>query len=414
MGRTLKKISLTSWIFIAMAAGIGLGVAAPDFAKELSPVSRVFLNLIKSIIAPLVFATLVYGIAGTGSAKAMGRIGGKAILYFEVVTTIALFIGLAAVNIVKPGVGVNLPVEKATLAANKVTLSGMLDHTFPTSIIDAMAKGEVLQIVVFAFIFGTACISIGPKAKTVVDWCKSLSDIMFEYTKYIMYFAPFGVGAAMAVTIGSKGIGVLFNLGQLIATLFVSLVIFVVVVLGAVVFLFKIPLKRFIQAVKDPYILAFSTASSEAALPQAMENMERFGVPKHIVSFVLPTGYSFNLDGTTLYLSLASVFVAQAAGVDMSFGQQLVMMLTLMLTSKGVAAVPRASMVVLSGTLSSFNLPLEGVALLLGVDTIMDMARTSVNLLGNCLATAAVARWEGVELPTGDLEPIEVASEVAA
>ncbi len=414
MGRTLKKISLTSWIFIAMAAGIGLGVAAPDFAKELSPVSRVFLNLIKSIIAPLVFATLVYGIAGTGSAKAMGRIGGKAILYFEVVTTIALFIGLAAVNLVKPGVGVNLPVEKATLAANKVTLSGMLDHTFPTSIIDAMAKGEVLQIVVFAFIFGTACISIGPKAKTVVDWCKSLSDIMFEYTKYIMYFAPFGVGAAMAVTIGSKGIGVLFNLGQLIATLFVSLVIFVVVVLGAVVFLFKIPLKRFIQAVKDPYILAFSTASSEAALPQAMENMERFGVPKHIVSFVLPTGYSFNLDGTTLYLSLASVFVAQAAGVDMSFGQQLVMMLTLMLTSKGVAAVPRASMVVLSGTLSSFNLPLEGVALLLGVDTIMDMARTSVNLLGNCLATAAVARWEGVELPTGDLEPVEVAAEVAA
>ncbi len=397
-----------------MAAGIGLGVAAPDFAKELSPVSRVFLNLIKSIIAPLVFATLVYGIAGTGSAKAMGRIGGKAILYFEVVTTIALFLGLAAVNLVKPGVGVNLPAEKATLAANKVTLSGMLDHTFPTSIIDAMAKGEVLQIVVFAFIFGTACISIGPKAKTVVDWCKSLSDIMFEYTKYIMYFAPFGVGAAMAVTIGSKGIGVLFNLGQLIATLFVSLIIFVVVVLGAVVFLFKIPLRRFIQAVKDPYILAFSTASSEAALPQAMENMERFGVPKHIVSFVLPTGYSFNLDGTTLYLSLASVFVAQAAGVDMSFGQQLVMMLTLMLTSKGVAAVPRASMVVLSGTLSSFNLPLEGVALLLGVDTIMDMARTSVNLLGNCLATAAVARWEGVELPTGDLEPVEAASEAAA
>ncbi|MCX6610536.1 MAG: cation:dicarboxylase symporter family transporter [Acidobacteria bacterium] len=414
MGRTLKNISLTSWIFIAMAAGIGLGVVAPDFAKELSPVSKVFLNLIKSIIAPLVFATLVYGIAGTGSAKAMGRIGGKAILYFEIVTTIALFLGLAAVNLVKPGVGVNLPAEKATLAANKVTLSGMLDHTFPTSIIEAMSKGEVLQIVVFAFIFGTACISIGKKAENVVTWCKSLSDIMFEYTKYIMYFAPFGVGAAMAVTIGSKGIGVLFNLGQLIATLFVSLLIFVVVVLGAVVFLFKIPLKRFIQAVKDPYILAFSTASSEAALPQAMENMERFGVPKHIVSFVLPTGYSFNLDGTTLYLSLASVFVAQAAGVDMSFGQQLVMMLTLMLTSKGVAAVPRASMVVLSGTLSSFNLPLEGVALLLGVDTIMDMARTSVNLLGNCLATAAVARWEGVELPTGDLEPVEAASEAAA
>jgi proton glutamate symport protein len=406
MGRTLNKISLTSWIFIAMAAGIGLGVLAPDFAKELGPVSKIFLNLIKSIIAPLVFATLVYGIAGTGSAKAMGRIGAKSILYFEVVTTIALFLGLAAVNLVKPGVGVNLPAEKATLAQNKVTLSGMLEHTFPASIIDAMAKGEVLQIVVFAFIFGTACISIGKKAQTVVDWCKSLSEVMFEYTKYVMYFAPFGVGAAMAVTIGSKGIGVLFNLGQLIGTLFVSLAIFVVFVLGAVVVIFKIPVKRFIQAVKDPYILAFSTASSEAALPQALENMERFGVPKHIVSFVLPTGYSFNLDGTTLYLSLASVFVAQAAGVDMPWSQQLVMMLTLMLTSKGVAAVPRASMVVLSGTLGSFNLPLEGVALLLGVDTIMDMARTSVNLLGNCLATAAVARWEGVELPTGDLEPV--------
>lgn len=397
-----------------MAVGTVLGMVAPGFSVELAPISAVFLNLIKSIIAPLIFATLVYGIAGTGSAKAMGRIGAKAILYFEVVTTIALFLGLAAVNLVKPGVGVNLPAEKATLAANKVTLAGMLSHTFPSSIIEAMAKGEVLQIVVFAFIFGTACISIGKKAESVVVWCKSLSEIMFEYTKYVMYFAPFGVGAAMAVTIGSKGIGVLFNLGQLIATLFAALILFVVVVLGAVIVLFKIPLKRFIQAVKDPYILAFSTASSEAALPQALENMERFGVPKHIVSFVLPTGYSFNLDGTTLYLSLASVFVAQAAGVDMPIGTQLVMMLTLMLTSKGVAAVPRASMVVLSGTLGSFNLPLEGVALLLGVDTIMDMARTSVNLLGNCLATAAVARWEGVDLPTGDLEPVEALADEAA
>jgi proton glutamate symport protein len=402
----MKKISLTSWIFIAMAAGIALGVAAPDVAKTLGPVSTVFLRLIKSIIAPLVFATLVYGIAGTGSAKTMGRIGLKSIVYFEVVTTIALFLGLAAVNLVKPGVGVNLPSAAADVTGgNKVTLLGMLEHTFPASIIDAMAKGEVLQIVVFAFLFGTACATIGAKAKPVVEFCESLSDVMFEYTKYIMYFAPFGVGAAIAVTIGSKGIGVLFNLGQLILTLFASLIIFVVVVLGAVVFIFKIPMKRFIQAVKDPYILAFSTASSEAAFPQAMENMERFGVPKHIVSFVLPTGYSFNLDGTTLYLSLASVFVAQAAGVEMGLGQQLVMMLTLMLTSKGVAAVPRASMVVLSGTLGSFGLPLEGVALLLGVDTIMDMARTSVNLLGNCLATAAIARWEGVELPTGDLEP---------
>lgn len=413
----MKKISLTSWIFIAMAAGVALGHFTPDIAKSLAPLSTVFLRLIKSIIAPLVFATLVYGIAGTGSVKTMGRIGTKAIIYFEIVTTIALFLGLAAVNLVKPGIGVNLPnvAPPDSLKGKAVTLMGMLEHTFPTSIIEAMATGEVLQIVIFAFMFGAACAAIGSKAKPVVEFCQSVSDVMFEYTKYVMYLAPFGVGAAMAVTIGTRGINVLGNLGQLILTLFAALIVFVVVVLGAVIVIFKIPLKRFIQAVKDPYILAFSTASSEAAFPQAMENMERFGVPKHIVSFVLPTGYSFNLDGTTLYLSLASVFIAQAAGVEMGWGQQLLMMLTLMLTSKGVAAVPRASMVVLMGTLGSFDLPLEGVSLLLGVDTIMDMARTSVNLLGNCLATAAVARWEGVELPTGDLEPkVEEAKEAVA
>ncbi len=390
---------MTAWIFIAMVLGAAFGHFFPEAARNLSPVSNVFLRLIKSIIAPLLFATLVYGIAGSGSAKAMGRIGLKAIVYFEVVTTAALFLGLGAVNLVRPGEGVTL--QKGTEAALPqvhMTLAGILEHTFPTSIIDAMARGEVLQLVVFCFIFGSACIAIGEKARPVVEFCKSLSEIMFAYTKYVMYFAPLGVGAAMAATIGTNGIGVLFGLGKLILTLYVSLLLFVVIVLGAVVAIFQIPLGRFFRAVKDPFLLAFSTASSEAAFPTAMQNMERFGVPKHIVSFVLPMGYSFNLDGTTLYLSLSSVFVAQAAGIHMAFSQQIVMMLTLMLTSKGVAGVPRAALVILTGALATFNLPAEGIFLLLGIDTLMDMARTSVNVLGNCLASAVVARWEGYDL----------------
>lgn len=399
MGGTLKKLSLTSWIFIAMALGIAIGHFFPEFGKSLSPISTVFIRLIKSIIAPLLFATLVVGIASSGSAKAMGRIGLKSIIYFEIVTTAALFLGLFAVNLVKPGAGITL--EKgadAGLPQAKASLIGMLEHTFPASIFDAMAKGEVLQMVVFCFLFGTACTVIGAKAQPVVTFLQSLADVMFEYTKYVMYAAPLGVGAAMAATVGSKGIGVLVGLGKLILTLYGALIVFVVGCLGLVILIARIPLRRFWHWVKDPYFLAFSTASSEAALPMALTNMERFGVPRHIVAFVLPTGYSFNLDGTTLYLSLASVFVAQAAGVDLTLGQQLMMMLTLMLTSKGVAAVPRASLVILAGTLTSFNLPLEGVAILLGVDTLMDMARTSVNLLGNCLASAVIARWEGHDL----------------
>ena len=272
-----------------------------------------------------------------------------------------------------------------------------------------MAKGEVLQIVVFAFIFGAACATVGVKARPVVQFCESLSEVMFKYTNYIMLFAPFGVFGAMAATIGEKGIGVLRNLGKLVLTLYGAEVFFVVVVLGAVTAVAKIPLRRFIRYVREPFLLAFSTASSESALPIALENMEEFGVPKHIVAFVLPTGYSFNLDGSTLYLALAAMFVAQAAGVHVPFGTQLVMMLTLMLTSKGVAGVPRASLVILAGTLATFNLPVEGVAVILGVDTLMDMARTSVNLLGNCLATAVVARWEGV-----DLRAVEAVAEAEA
>lgn len=395
----MRRLSLTAWIFIGMGAGVAVGVAAPGPAQALAPVGSIFLRLIRSIIAPLIFGTLVAGVAGSGDLKRMGRIGLKAIVYFEIVTTVALFLGLAAVNLTRPGAGMSLQptAAEAALPETEVSLASVLEHVFPASVIDAMARGDVLQIVVFSFLFGAACAAIGQKAQPVVDFCESLAEVMFRYTKYVMYLAPFGVGAAIAVTVGSKGFGVLFGLGKLILTMYAAQAIFVVGVLGAVVAIARVPARRFIQAAREPFLIAFSTSSSEAALPRALENMERFGVPKHIVGFVLPTGYSFNLDGSTLYLSLASVFVAQAAGVDLSLGQQLLMMLTLMLTSKGVAGVPRASLVILAGTLGTFGLPMEGVAVLLGVDAVLDMARTSVNVLGNCLASAVVARWEGVD-----------------
>ena len=402
----MKRLSLTAWIFIAMLAGVAAGAAFPNAAKAdwVAALANVFLRLIKSIIAPLIFGTLVYGIASTGSVKTMGRIGLKAIVYFEVLTTIALFLGLGAVNFVRPGEGMTL--ERAAgetgLPQTSPTFSAVLEHTIPASVIDAMARGDVLEIVVFSFLFGAACAAIGPKAHAVVDFCKSLSEVMFRYTKYVMYLAPLGVGAAMAHTIGASGIGVLLGLGKLVLTLYGALIIFVFGVLGAVAVIARIPLGPFVRAAREPFFLAFSTASSEAALPTALENMELMGVPAHIVAFVLPTGYSFNLDGSTLYLSMASVFVAQAAGVHMPLSQQLLMMLTLMLTSKGVAAVPRASLVILAGTLASFGLPLSGVALILGADALMDMARTSVNLLGNCMASAVVARWEGVNFAAAD------------
>ncbi|MBZ5620590.1 MAG: cation:dicarboxylase symporter family transporter [Acidobacteriia bacterium] len=396
----MKRISLTTWIFVGMAAGVVLGIATPGFAKQLAPVSNVFLRLIRSIIAPLLFGTLVVGIAGGGDMKQMGRIGGKAILYFEIVTTLALFLGLGAVNLVRPGDGVTIQrsAAEAAVPQTQTTFSSVIEHVFPTSIVDALARNDALQIVVFAFLFGAACAAIGVKAEPVVTFCASLAEVMFRFTRYVMYLAPLGVCAAIAVTVGSKGVTVLFGLSKLILTMYVSAILCVVFVLGPGLILFRIPVAKFYRAVREPFLIGFSTASSEAALPLALENMEGFGVPKHIVGFVIPTGYSFNLVGSALYLSLASIFIAQAAGSSLSWGDQLLMMLTLMLTSKGVAGVPRAALVILAGTLATFHLPMEGVAVLLGVDAILDMARTAVNVLGNCLASAVVARWEGYKV----------------
>jgi proton glutamate symport protein len=402
MANSIRRISLTQWIIISMVVGVLLGWLAPGFAVSLKPLSTIFLNMIKSLIAPLLFATLVVGIAGHGDdMKKVGKLALRSIIYFEVVTTLALVVGLFAVNLVRPGAGVGLPAEAVSstiteASQRQVTFAGVLEHIVPSSFVDAAAKNEVLQVVFWSIIFAVALARTPANPKRIMlGFAESLSEVMFKFVAIVMAFAPFGIGAAIAVTVGQSGIGVLKNLGILVLTLYAALIVFVLVVLLPIAMVFRVPVKRFWQAVREPWLIAFSTASSEAALPRAMQAMEAFGVPRRIVAFVMPTGYSFNLDGSTLYLALASVFVAQAAGIDMPLSQQILMMLTLMVTSKGVAAVPRASLVILSGALTQFGLPLSGVALILGVDAVMDMARTSINLVGNCLATAVMARWEG-------------------
>ena len=404
MWRFLRGISLTKWIIIAMAIGAVIGWAWPQDAQNLKPLSTIFLRMIKSIIVPLIFGSLVIGIAGHGDdMKKVGRLALKSIIYFEIVTTIALVVGLAAVHLTRPGVGVTLEVPAAVdstqtnvLASAKPTLSSVLEHTVPQSFFEAASKNEVLQIVFFSIIFAVALSQVKGKPKeTMLAFCEGLTEVMFKFTGIVMRYAPVGIGAAIAVTVGHSGIGVLKNLALLVLTLYGALVVFILIALVPVALIIKLPFKKFFRLVKEPALIAFATTSSEAALPKALENMERLGVPRRIVAFVLPTGYSFNLDGSTLYLAVASIFVAQAAGVHLTLGQEVLMMLTLMITSKGVAAVPRASLVILSGVLVQFGLPLAGVAVILGVDELMDMARTTVNLVGNCLATAVMAKAEG-------------------
>ena len=402
----LHRKSLTSWILISMVVGAEIGHDFPEIGMKLQVLSKVFLKMIKTIIAPLLFATLVYGIAGHSDLKQVGRMGWKSILYFEVVTTVALFIGLAAINISQAGVGIKLPAgaqEELPIVAPQ-TFNDIVLHIFPENVAKSVAEGQVLQIVVFSIIFGIALAMVREdKRKPMLKFTESLSEVMFKFTNIIMYFAPIGVGAAIAYTVGHMGLGILFNLFQLLMTLYVALIVFLVGVLLPIALIVKVPIKIFLQAIAEPVSIAFATTSSEAALPRAMEAMERIGVPRKIVAFVMPTGYSFNLDGTTLYLSLAAIFVAQAAGMPLTFGQQLLIVFTLMLTSKGVAGVPRASLVILLGTAASFGMPVWPIFIILGIDELMDMARTSVNVIGNCLATVVIAKWEGEFNPPTEL-----------
>lgn len=405
----LGRVSQTQWVVLSMVVGVAVGYAFPDgnagrfHAADLQVLASVFLRMIKSLVVPLVFGTLVVGVAGHGDdMKRVGKLAFGSMLYFEAVTTVALGVGLLVANIVKPGVGVKIVAATVDtgagveLARSRPSVSSLLEHTVPQSFFDTAVRNDTLQVTVFAVIFAVALSRVKGPAKTLMlSLCESLSEVMFKFVGIVMAFAPLGIGAAIAVTVGRSGLGVLRNLSVLMVTLYGSLGAFAVLVLLPVALVFGVPIRRFVRAVSEPWLIAFTTASSEAALPCALENMVRLGVPRRIVAFVLPAGYAFNMDGTTLYLAMASLFVAQAAGIDMPLSQQLLMMFTLMLTSKGLAAVPRASLVILSGTVVQFGLPLQGVAVILGVDALMDMARTSVNVVGNCLASVVMARWNG-------------------
>jgi proton glutamate symport protein len=394
---TLRR-SLSVWMFVAMVVGAELGVDAPKFAVQMRFLSDIFLRLIQCVVAPLIFAMLVVGIAAHGDIKGVGRLGIKSLVYFEVITTIALAIGLLAINISKAGVGLAFtPAGSQPAAPPPTHWNDFLIHIFPENFAKSVAEGQILQVAVFAIIFGIALAMVQEsKRATMLRFCESLAEVMFRFTNIIMYFAPVGIAGAMAFTVGGLGLGVMVNVGKLLLTLYVALIVFGVGVLLPAAILFRVPVMGFLRAVAEPATIAFATSTSQAALPSAMEQMEAFGVPRRIVAFVIPAGYSFNLDGSTLYLAVTSIFIAQAGGMHLSIGQQLAMMFTLMITSKGVAGVPRSMFVVLLAAVSTFHLPMEPIFVLLGVDTVMDMGRTTVNVVGNCLASAVIAKWENV------------------
>jgi proton glutamate symport protein len=402
-----KGISLTTQIFIGLILGIVVGYVMPHYGVALKPVGDMFVRMIKMIVVPLVFSSLIMGIAGTGDFKKLGRLGAKAIIWFELATTLALFVGLAVVNVLKPGVGVAISGADASAAATAATKSidmmQMIVNIVPTNIVDAMGRGDMLQIVFFSTFFGIAAAAMGPSGEPVIKLAHSVAEVMFKFTYYVMKLAPIGVFALIAFTVGKFGLGMLLPLAKLIFSLYLALILFILLVFLGASLVVKVNFFHLLRALKEPILIAFSTASSEAALPLAMEKLEKFGVPKHIVTFVLPTGYTFNLDGSTLYSALAVVFIAQVYGVPFDLSHQMLMLVTLMLSTKGIAAVPGASLIVIAGTATAFGLPVEGVAIILGVDRILDMARTACNLIGNCVAAVVVARWEK-ELPEATLQ----------
>jgi proton glutamate symport protein len=398
-----KQKKLSFWIFSSMILGVEVGLDFPIFSLEMERFGKIFLRLVKSLVAPLIFATLVVGIAGHSNLKQVGRIGLKSILYFEIVTTIALFIGLGAINLTQAGEGVKVEATTKEISKSEELLSQKNTHKdhlveiFPENITKSISENQVLQVVMFSIIFaiGLGMVKNQQHKNTMLHFCESLAEVMFKFTDIVMFVAPLAVFGALASTIAKSGIDILMNLMLLVGTLYAALVVFIFGVLLPIALIFKIPVRKFLAAAIEPVSIAFATASSEAALPKALENMEKFGVPKKIVAFVIPTGYSFNLDGTTLYLSLAAVFVAQMSGVDLTIMQQINICLVLMLTSKGVAGVRGASFVILAGTVASMGLDPEKASVILAIDALMDMARTSVNVLGNCLASAVIARSEG-------------------
>jgi len=407
MSEQKKGLGLASQIFIGLILGIAFGYFFPEYGKNLKPLGDAFIRMIKMIVVPLIFSSLIMGIAGTGDFKKLGRLGGKAILWFEFATTLALVVGLVVVNVLKPGLGVVITNGNsdaiAEAAKKSINHIDMLVNLIPTNIIDAMARQDMLQIIVFSCFFGVAAAAIGKNGRPVIDFATTVANVMFKFTHYVMLLAPIGIFGSIAYTVSTYGLEMLFPLGKLILSLYLALIIFITLIIVIASIAVRVNFFHLLRALKEPLILAFSTAASEAALPIAMDKLEKFGVPKHIVTFVLPLGYTFNLDGSTLYSALAVVFISQVYGMPFPIETQVLMLITLMLSTKGIAAVPGASLIVIAGTAAAFGLPVEGIAIILGVDRILDMARTACNVTGNCIAAVVVARWEK-ELPDDVLQ----------